>query len=458
MPRLPRLSSVAALLAVAALGAACGRRPAPFPNGPHPIIVVDVDSLRADHLGCYGYGRPTSPSLDALAAEAVRFEWAFAQSPQTGPSQASLLTGLYPGSHGLLANGDRLVDEVETLAEALAGHGYQTAAFVDGGFLAPELGLGQGFASYVSSQGGGLDEVGPKALEWLRAHARESFLLLVHTYDPHPPHAPPEPYRSQLLAGVGEPSAGFEPTPERLEQAMRAWQDATPPAGAPGPLAANDLEYTKALYDGEIRRVDAWVGELVAELRRLGLDRTATLVVVSDHGEAFQEHGRLLHDTLHATVTRVPLLIRLPGGQKAAVVGKTVEVVDLMPTLLELAGAPVPAVVQGRSLVPLILGTATPPFRAFGETPLGGGQRYAAIDSYRLLLWQDGDRAELFDLGRDPLEQVDLAAAEPERAAVLRRQLEAWQEEVKRTSFGAGAAQPLADQTLEQLKSLGYVQ
>jgi arylsulfatase A-like enzyme len=431
---------------------ACSRA-VPFPAGPHPIVVVDVDSLRADHLGCYGYGRPTSPSVDALAREAVRFEWAFSAAPETGPAQASLLTGLYPTSHGLTADGGRLADGVDTLAELLKGRGYTTAAFVDGGFMSPELGLGQGFTTYESSRGGGLAEVGPKALEWLRAHARESFLLLVHTYDAHVPYAPREPYRGQLLAGVAPPSAGFEPSPERLEAVNRALA-----AGAPQPLPAADLAYTGALYDGEIRMVDAWVGELMAELRRLKLDRRATVVLVSDHGEELQEHGRLLHETLAAAVTRIPLLIRLPGGQKAGVVGKVVGGVDLAPTLLQLAGAPIPAVAQGRSLVPLILGASTPPYRALGESALLGGQRFAALDDYRLLLWKAGDRAELYNFREDPLEQHDLAATEEQRVQVLRRQLTTWEEEVARTTFGAGAAQPLGEDTLKQLKSLGYVQ
>jgi arylsulfatase A-like enzyme len=351
------------------------------------------------------------------------------------------------------ANGGRLAAAVETLAETLAGRGFATAAFVDGGFMAPELGLAQGFQTYRSGSGGGVAELGPQALEWLEANAERPFLLLVHSYDPHAPYAPSEAERAPFVAGLAPPSPGFEASVERLEAVNRAYQ-----AGVPAPLAGPDLAWATALYDAEVRRVDSFVGELAAELRRLRLDRTATVVLVSDHGEAFQEHGMLLHESLHAEVTRVPLIVRLPGAQKVAVVSKTVETVDLAPTLLELAGAPVPAAVQGRSLVPFLLGTATPPYRAFGETGLGGGSRFAALDDYRLLAWGSGDRVELFDLGQDPLEQRDLAAAEPQRVEVLRRQLAEWQAEVARTAFGAAAAQPLAEDTLKQLKSLGYVQ
>jgi arylsulfatase A-like enzyme len=255
------------------------------------------------------------------------------------------------------------------------------------------------------------------------------------------------------VAGLAPPSPGFEPTVERLEAVNRAFA-----AGAPEPLAVNDLAWATALYDAEVHRVDAFVGELVAELRRLGLDRRATVVLVSDHGVELGEHGRLLHESLHVEVARVPLILRLPGAQKAAVVGKTVETVDLVPTLLELTGTPVPAAVQGRSLVPFLLGIATPPYRAFGETGLDGGCRFASLDDYRLLAWATGDRVELYNLGPDPLEQQDLAAAEPQRIEVLRRQLAEWQTRVAQTAFGPGAAQPLAEDTLKQLKSLGYVQ
>lgn len=425
-----------------------GVKTAGLPSGAHPIILINIGTLRADHLGCYGYERATSPNIDALAGEAALFEWAFAQAPTTGPSQASIFTGLYPTSHGMTDEGTRLTDEATTLAEALAGHGYTTAAFVDGGYLSEGFGLNQGFATYDNSQGGGLEVIGPKAIEWLRAHAAENFLLLVHTYDVHTPYAPRAPHRDLFTAGLS-PSGGFEPTAEAME-AVRA--------GDAPPLGEDDLAYAKALYDGEIHYVDAWVGNFMDVIRELGLDGKATIVLYSDHGEEFGEHGSVLHEKLYATVTRVPLVVRMPGGAEAGRISQVVEMIDLMPTLLEIAGASAPGVIQGESLVPLVQGRGQPPYTAFSESPHFGGERAMAMGGYHMVLRDEGGDPEFFALGNDPLEQTDIAASEGERLEVMRRQIGAWREKVSAFSFAGGEEASVGDETLEQLKSLGYVQ
>ncbi|MFH1277586.1 MAG: sulfatase [Candidatus Eisenbacteria bacterium] len=425
-----------------------GEKAAGLPAGPHPIVLIDIGTLRADHLGCYGYDRATSPNIDALAGESVLFEWAFSQAPMTGPSQASILTGLYPTSHGMAEEGTRLTDEATTLAEALAAHGYTTAAFVDGGYLSEGFGLNQGFGVYDNSQGGGLEAIGPKAIEWLRGHASENFLLLVHTYDVHTPYAPPAPHRDLFTNGI-TPTAGFEPTAEAME-AVRA-------GDAPA-LGENDLAYAKALYDGEIHYVDEWVGSFLGVIRELGLDGRATIVLFSDHGEEFGEHGSVLHEKLHAAVTRVPLVIRMPGGAEAGRISQVVEMIDLMPTLLELSGAPTPGVIQGESLVPLVQGQGQPPYVAFSESPHFGGQHAMAMGGYHMIYREEGGEAEFYALGRDPLEQKNLAGTEGERLEVMKRQAGVWREKVSAFSFAGGEAAAVGEETLEQLKSLGYVQ
>jgi arylsulfatase A-like enzyme len=393
-----------------------------LPSEPHAIIIFDICTLRADHLGCYGYGRDTSPNVDALADESVMFEWAFSQAPNTAPSQASIFTGLYPGTHGMVSDVARMPEEATTLAEALSAQGYVTAAFVDGGYLSEEFGLDQGFQHYDNNRGAGLAGIGPKVIDWLEEHASKDFLLLVHTYDAHMPYSPPDSHHDLFLEGVED---GFE----------------------------RDM----ALYDAEIRYVDDWIGKIRTKIRDLGLDERATVVLVSDHGEEFMEHGTVLHDTLYSTVTRVPMMVRLPGGRNAGVISSIVETIDLMPTLLELSGTPQPAGIQGNSLSPLIRGEGQPPYLAFGESTFFGGQQFVAMGGYRMILTADGDRAELYNLLADPLELEDLSAAEPERVEVLRRKLDSWDELVSRSALGQETA-PLDDDTLEQLRSLGYVQ
>jgi arylsulfatase A-like enzyme len=422
------------------------------PLAPRSIILLDIDTLRADHLGCYGYGLPTSPNIDALAAESVRFEWAFSQAPYTAPSQGSLLTGLYPTAHGLVLPSDRLHEEVTTLAETLAAAGFATAGFVDGGHMAAEFGIGQGFQLYHNADRGGLAGMAPRVLDWLGEHADERFLLLVHTYDVHTPYDPPEPYRSQFLAGLDPPSPGFTASAKQLRDIRVSKYH-----GSEEVLPPNDVAYARALYDGGIRSADEWIGTYLTEIRRMGLDRDALIVLFSDHGEEFQEHGSVLHEKLYATVTRIPLLIRFPAGGRRGTVSTVVEGVDLMPTLLEAVGVEPPPGLHGESLLPLIRGErpSRPPL-AFGESPFFGIERFVATDEYRLQYSRVHDRVELYSYRDDPHEQRDLAAERRAVVARMRPAIARWESFVaptrRRTARG-----PLSDETRKQLEALGYL-
>jgi arylsulfatase A-like enzyme len=426
----------------------------PLPRRPHPIIIVDIDTLRADHLGCYGYGRPTSPSIDAFARESLRFEWAFSQAPNTPPSQTSILTGLYPSTHGMVYDEDRVPEEVVTLAEALAAAGYSTAGFHDGGYMRDVFRIGQGFALYEDSKGQGLAASGPRAIEWLREHADQSFLLFVHTYDTHTPYAPRPPFDEMFMDGVPEPTPGFSPDTETMEKVRLSKYTDTLLT-----LPPNDIAHAIALYDGEIRFVDTWFGELWSVVRELGLDQRATVVVLSDHGEEFQEHGSVLHEKLYATVTRIPFIIRLPGGRLARPVAEIVESIDLMPTLLELAGVRVPEGVQGESLLPIILGQDSDGLHvAFSESPFFGRNRAVALGRHHLILTRKNSSAELYDLVDDPLEQDDLAGDRPPELEAMIGLQKGWEERVARSTYAtSGEAAPLDEETLEQLRRLGYI-
>ena len=422
-----------------------------------PIIIVDIDTLRADHLGLYGYPRPTSPNLDAFAQEAIVFDWAFSQAPNTAPSQTSIMTGLYPSTHGMITDGDRVPDHAVTLAEALAAVGYKTAGFHDGAYMRNAFNIGQGFALYNNSRRKGLAAIGPKATRWLHEHHLETFLLLIHTYDVHAPYAPPAPFDSAFTAGLEAPSPGFSPTAERMNEIrLSRYTD------SPVELAPNDLEYAKALYDGGILFVDDWFGSFMETIRELGLDERAIIVVISDHGEEFLEHASVLHEKLYATVTRVPLMIRLPDGARAGRIDRVVETIDLMPTLLSLVGVKIPDAVQGRSLLSLIDGSADrEPHFAFGETPFYGESRFIATDDVRVQISMQGRQTELYRYRDDPLEQIDRSSAETEKMEGLLRALEGWQAMAAAATLESGTESDEAEldpETLDDLKALGYIQ
>lgn len=431
---------------------ACAGRQADLPQS---VIVLDVDTLRADHLGCYGYELPTSPNIDALAAESVRFEWAFSQAPNTPPSQGSILSGLYPTSHGLILPEDRMHEEVVTLAEVLAAAGFTTAGFVDGGYMSAEFGIAQGFGHYYNNKGRGVAGLSQPVFEWLARHANERFFLLVHTYDVHTPYNPPEPYRSRFLDGRPEPASGFRATAKEMEtvRLSKYYGD------QPQKLSPEELAYAMALYDGGIAFVDAWIGSFMAEVRRHGLDRASLIVFLSDHGDEFQEHGSVLHEKLYATVTRIPLLIRFPRATRRGTVSTVVQGVDVMPTLLEAIGVEEPPGLHGTSLLPLIRGEApSRPSLAFGESPYFGVQRFVATDEYRLHLSKESGLIELYAYRRDPFEQRDLASASGPIIARMMPAIDRWERLVSRFDGAARRSRPLDEETVRQLQALGYLQ
>lgn len=448
------LGQVLSALTLAVVFLACnGSSTLELPDSPHPIIIIDIDTLRADRLGCYGHDRDTSPNIDQLVQESVLFEWAFSQAPNTPPSQTSILTGLYPSTHGMIVDEDRIPQEVTTLAEALAQQGFVTAGFHDGGYMSHTFGMDQGFGVYEGYGSKGVEVIGPKAIDWVRNHADENFFLLIHTYDVHTPYSPPPPYRDFFLQGLAPPTPGFEPTSEEMENVRLSKYTETPRK-----LSEVDLEYAKALYDGGIRYVDEWIGRFLAELETLGLDQRATIVIISDHGEEFQEHGSVLHEKLYATVTRVPLILRLPGGKLSKRIPQIVETVDLVPTLLDLVGAPHHSGLQGRSLVPLMLGDESWRERAFSESPYFGERRAVTLASSRLLMTLKDNTIEVYEFRQDPLEQNDISEGNEQRNTYLIQQLEAWQELVEGAAYErTHDGRAIDEETREQLEALGYL-
>ena len=452
-----RISLVIPLALIVAVG--CG---APLPtsnSGPH-VIIFDIDTLRADHLGCYGYERSTSPSIDSFAKEAVQFKWAFAQAPNTPPSQASILTGMYPTSHGRIGNEQKIPDRVDTLAEVLRANGFTTAAFVDGGLMVRGFGMEQGFDVYDDA-GGHLKKIGPRVRDWIDQHLEDPvtrdapFFLLVHTYDVHSPYElTPEPFRSTFVTEISPPPGVFRNDMSKFMADV--WNRRAGPV--PPMLNENELQWAIAMYDGGIRHVDAWFGEFERFLEKRGLFGNSYVVVISDHGDEFQEHGNLFHDKIYTTVTQVPLLIRFPGSAFRTSCDQVVETIDLAPTLLEALGIEAPAGMQGRSLMAAAKGQRLDRERAFSESPYYGRRIAFADRDTRLFLTARTGAVELYRYREDPLEQRDLSDNDEPTVNRMRNIVELWEKTVNESASLPEEGKGFSETAKEQLKALGYIQ
>jgi len=331
----------AALLLVGALVQGCNeaRRP---PN----VLLISIDTLRADRLGCHGYARPTTPALDRFAAEhAVRFAHAYAEAPWTLPSHVTMLSGLHPLTHGVRQPDQQPGDEVEMLAQRLAPTHYGFA-FTDGGWLSEPWGFARGFASF-QARDQDLAKSIEQALEFVRfREPKGPWFGFVHTYDVHCPYDPPPPYAGTFR------SEGAEP----LEVAGRC---GNPDYNALA-LTPAQARYLSDRYDEDVRRADDALAQLFAALDALDLWKDTLVIVTADHGEEFLEHGQIGHErTLSREVLSIPLLIAVPG-LAPRVVDAPVGLADLVPTLLELVAAAPGARLDGRSLVPLLRGELDP--------------------------------------------------------------------------------------------------
>jgi arylsulfatase A-like enzyme len=429
------------------------------PAGARPdVILVSLDTTRADHLSTYGYTRDTSPQLTALAADGLNFTQARSPAAWTLPGHASLFTGTYPSRHGARLAGAWLpgqsIDgrrrvafplgaEAVTLAECLRDDGYRTAAFVANfSYLYRDFGLAQGFGHYDDAPGlllrhtphavqfgrrfapgfhlkpfRSAREINARALEWLdRAPPGRPVFLFLNYMEPHQPWLAPPPY-DRWSRGLPEAA--------RLARTNLYTH-------APRDLGEAERAFVVANYDGQIAAMDAALGELMAALRARGRYEGALIVVTSDHGEFLGEHGQMGHigRMLYEPVLRVPLVVKLPGRERRrGVVATPVQLVDVLPAVLEVTGTKVPPGVQGQPLLavthPVLAEEDINPFLVwrYGET-YDRGIRVVYDGSHKLISTSRG-REMLFDLARDPGERDDLAAREPERAAALRRRLEA---------------------------------
>jgi arylsulfatase A-like enzyme len=403
------------------------------------ILLIVIDTLRASRLGCYGYGKPTSPTLDRLAAQGVRCERCFAPGIPTTPAHTTLYTGLHPLTHNIVCHGGQadLDRKVPVLPELLQNAGYTTAAVDNLYDLKPWLARGYEFYINPSFQHKlrllvSCEEINARALPWLKAHSREKFFLFLHYWEPHTPYLPPERYRTFYPSDrnpFGPEHTSFAPIKRQPFWGMFAdvWFNKL------GPVT--DAEYIASLYDGEIRHVDDGVAEILEALETLGLAEETLVVVTGDHGESMYQHDIFFeHHGLYEDVIHVPLLFRGPkwiaaGGR----VTPMVQHLDVAPTLLEAAGAPVPPTMEGRSLWP----------RLTGQAQTGGWDRVVCCESTWQAKWalrtetekfilarepdfHNSPPRELYDLTADPAETRNLALERWEQTAALEAELETW--------------------------------
>ena len=471
--RAPSLHVLAIWLFVVCLASACQRESRPPPN----VLLVTIDTLRADHLAFHGYYRKTMPLLSEWLAETTIFENCFSPLPLTDPSMSSLLTGLYPIRHGVRHNARKLDPAFTTLAQVLRASGYETAAFTSRDGLIGEIGLERGF-DHANYEGGGAMEGMPPggkrnaekwqrraehvteaALAWLGMPREKPFFVWLHYFDPHAHYDPPERFAHTFTPGL----------PTDPVRNLRAWWG-----------RVSDRNQTIAAYDAEIVTVDHHLAKVVEHLRAIGEWNDTLFVLTADHGESLGEHGHMDHgEWLYQEQIHIPLLMRLPGtvpaGQR---VPGLVRSIDIAPSIIELAGVSgaesdrFVKQMDGQSLVPMLRGKEGAPRRIFveskncPETPEaawlapgmechpGGvaGKLRAVYDGrWKLIITplEEGRKYELYNLEADPAETDDLSAKQPDRVAALEREIDRFWE----------TATPRAvvdDEMVERLRALGY--
>jgi arylsulfatase A-like enzyme len=442
MSRKNCLLHAALLLAPLSLGA-CSRV-----EGPN-VLLISLDTLRADHLSSYGYERETTPFMDEQAAAGVRFHWAFVNTLATTNSHTTILSSQYQESHGVMRGGqkstkdNRLPEELALVQESFQRFGYRTLGVTDGGNFAERHGFGRGFDEFEGKEVRGAQDGSKAFLDMLDRNlpSNQPLFLLFHTYEIHAPYDPPAPFDTQFSTGA---ESEFVPTGRNLRRVRdTASQDLTP----------TDLEHIVSLYDGGIRFTDSVLEDMFERLEERGFfDDDYLVVITADHGEEFGDHGGVLHrGLLYDELIRVPLIIkgsRLPGGE---VRDDIISSIDIAPTLLAYAGVPIPESMQGRDL--------------FSERrrPPHGEIIFAQLRSTRYALrtkeWKfiESEGIELYNLTTDPGETINVALDHLDRVAEFQGLIKRWREGQEGRRLQAGSTE-LSKEEIQELKALGYVE
>lgn len=462
------------------------------------VILVHMDTLRKDHLDLYGYERATAPTLRRLAEEGAFFDNAITQTSWTKAATPSIMTSLYTSTHGVFRIPDRLPASATTIAEVFRDGGYATLSLSSVAFTGQFTNLHQGFEELHEAEST-VGRAGPRGgktsrefvdrlVAWLEDHRDVPSFVYLHVFDPHPPYEPSRPYDTMWADPKGrdeylreqEVLKKFIASPFLADRGMATPEELVKAGLDPEAF----LRYSKDWYDGSIRGMDTEIARLVERLQELGLSDRTVLALFADHGEEFHDHGRMWHgQSTYGELLRVPLIFWAPGRvPKGRKVEEPVGLIDVMPTVLEMAGLKVPEGAQGQSLRTLLAADGKGPRTGTAGSgwsrrpviaerqPQGGGEAMREIESYAIMdgAWKlihniapPADRAEfeLFDFYKDPLDQKNVAAEHADVVERLTRTLDAWHGMAvqARLKPDSEAARSMTAEQLERLRSLGYV-
>jgi len=418
------------------------------------VILIVADSLHAKHLSTYGYERKTSPTIDRLARTGVRFDNAYSQTSWTLSSISSLFTSHQQERHGVLELNQRLDERYDTMAELFSNKGYRTVGLIQNGILWKETGLGQGFDEYTTFpfDEDGLENMVVRAEEVIQEVSDKPVFLYVHFTPPHQPYQPPASYSDEFV------DAEYSGTVDGSIRSCAVLNHEKPPVDGP------DVQHLLNLYDGNIRFVDDQIGRLLKTAHGKAELKDSLVIMTSDHGEAFFQHGAQGHNAhVYEEMVHVPMIFSAPGSEILAgeAIQTPVTLLDIMPTLIELFGlAPGESSLDGASLAPFL--KIDPPHRP--ERTLFYSSRYKdELDRVQFAVRSDGFKlvvkrgnAALFDLTRDHKERVDVSQEHPIRTQALWCRLGEWWSSARAESIHSQSSAP-TDEVLEQLKGLGYV-
>ncbi|MFH1312563.1 MAG: sulfatase [Candidatus Eisenbacteria bacterium] len=446
-----RRVSLAILVTAIAMCACTRAHDSPKAERGHNVILILIDTTRADHVGCYGYERNTTPNLDKFASDAILFTNAISPAPWTTPTVASMFTAQYPHVLGYQDQAVVLDEKFPCLAEILRNSGYATGGIISHAYISDTFGIGQGFDSYdeENAQGHGhvsSPSVTEKAIAFVEENMDRKFFLFVHYFDPHCDYILHEEY--DYYPDYEGPLVSGQTISDLREL-------------APG-MTEEDVRFLNALYDSEIRFTDEHVGRFLDVLKELGLYDTSIIVIGADHGEEFLERGDhwIGHTrTVYQELIHVPLMIRLPGEAGARVIDQYVGLVDFTPTILMLNGLEMPDGYTHDGVALEIAGGKTPQARAvFSETMRWGTYQAMIRDGLKLIYDPTNDSTQLIDLAEDPGETRDLGAEDLKTLRMMQTDLHEWDYQMRLRRAELKTRSPkLSQDQVDQLKSLGYI-
>lgn len=391
------------------------------------IILIIVDALRADHLSCYGYGKITSHNIDSFSKNSIRFTQAITQAPNTLLSFCSIFTSQYVATHGVDRIDKCLSDSALTLAEILKIFNYQTAAFVGGRLLHQDFKLNQGFDKYINIMKlkASFSDTLPLALDWLKEENTKNgnFFLLIHGNDLHPPYH--TRIFDNIIYGTGNNKENRAIRNSKGYDYFSIYKRKVYSSGKVVKyLEEQDVLDIIEQYDKELKYADNLIGGFLNEVNKMGLSDNTCIILTADHGEGLFDHDFFFHDfNLFETTLHVPLIISVPGC-KPAEVSFPVQLIDLMPTILDILNIPANKSAEGKSLMPLLNGEDIPEFHKFIFSQTPHGEMDIRTDTWKLIC--NANKKELYNLKADPREKNNLINTNKDAAEYLARELNNW--------------------------------